>query len=132
MKFKASIGDSMHLPPDGYLVVRQKGQSIQHTQLLHIPDVEQHRLMDLAGRPQALFYALALRLQFDHVAKMTHDEMKSAIKVSSSKTYHALQTLKEVQLVRKVAKDTYKLDPTVVWRGRVIERKKAMEEWAQK
>lgn len=129
MKFKASIGDAVELPPDSYLVVRQKGQGVQHTQLIHVSEAMQHVLIDLPGRPQALFYALALRLQFDHIVPMTIEEMVVMLKVSAKQVYEILKRLKDAGLVKKVGKDRYKLNPFYVWRGRLGERKKALEEW---
>lgn len=129
MRHSLTSGDSVHLPEDTYLVVRQKGQSRPYTQLIHVDDEKRAAVTALGGRPQALFYQLALRLGFDHIARMTVEEMVKETQTSRSRLYDALAKLKEVDLVKKVAKDTYKLNPEYVWRGRSGDRHKAIEEW---
>jgi predicted transcriptional regulator len=131
MKLKPAIGDSISLPEDGYLVVRRKGQSMPYTQLLHCSAEEAAIVLKLPGKAQALFNELARRLQFDRTARLTLEERMKLLSLSRSKAQEAMTKLTEVGLVKKVAKDVYKINPRYVWRGTAKERKKAEEEWTQ-
>jgi hypothetical protein len=131
MKLKPAIGDSISLPEDGYLVVRQKGQSMPYTQLLHCSAEEAEVLLKLPGKAQALFNELARRLQFDRTAKLTLEERMKLLSLSRSKAQEGMTRLIQAGLVKKVAKDIYKINPGYVWRGTAKERKKAEEEWNQ-
>jgi predicted transcriptional regulator len=88
-------------------------------------------VLKLPGKAQALFNELARRLQFDRTARLTLEERMKLLSLSRSKAQEAMTKLTEVGLVKKVAKDVYKINPRYVWRGTAKERKKAEEEWTQ-
>lgn len=129
MKVKAQPGDSIYLEEASYLVVRQKGASMPYTMMLHVGDELEKKLTVLPGRPLALLYMLIQRLGFDHIAKMTLEEMMTGLEVGRTQASEALRRLKEADLVKKVHKDVYKLNPRYVWRGKSRDRVIAEEQW---
>lgn len=130
--FELQAEDKIRLPQGAELIVRQRGLSTRFTMLIQggfaIIDKRLHNTPTLTYR---LFFKLAedLEPKNNNVAPLHIPSLLELFCIKKRALYHAMQMLKDVDLMRKQSKGHYLLNPHVVWCGNTKARVQAVQEW---
>lgn len=132
-EFIPQAGDRIRLQEGHELIDHERGVTSLHTMfIIHCEDILYKLLGDKRPLALHLFMKLAMSLKpraADNIAPLHIPSLMDHFGTSQRSIYDAMRVLRETDLMRKVSKGHYWLNPYVVWCGEHKRRIEDIQSW---
>lgn len=126
------VGVSYTLPAHTKLVVKEQGTATRYSMLIHDNTMQlDQKLKGKAELTYRMFYYLITHMKpmSDNIAYVHLDTLCEYFNLSNKSIYKAVKQLMNVDILRRVKKGHYLVNPHIVWCGHTGKRINAVIEW---
>lgn len=125
-------GVVLTVPFESTIVINRRGHQMGFTMLVHGAEVPLHeKLGGVQQKAVLLWLYMAPKARKGGVVSLTAYQAAVYLKVQRKHVYQFFKQLEEVDLIRKVQKDVWQLNPLYVWWGATAEWPLAVSDWQQ-
>lgn len=125
-------GVVLTVPFESTIVIKRRGHHMAYTMLVHGAEVPLSvKLEGLLQKTVLLWLYMAPRARKGVVVTMTAEHAAQYLRVQKKHVYQFFKELEGVELIRKVQKDVWQLNPSYIWWGPTAEWPLAVSDWQQ-
>lgn len=125
-----STGIDLTIPYPARLTIKRQGVYLNFTMLINNKVPSLIKLMQ-GHPPRTILFFLGIlsKMRIDGVACFTVDQIGEVVGIQPRHVYRHIKALREVDLIRKVEKDMYQVNPNYAWWGATNDRAEAVHNW---